>query len=468
MTATQDLPSPTTADGRAPERRSPSPLGVTPATLRFWVPVAVIALLGLGLRLAVIQAVPTCADFQTSADGCLSVSTDSGEYLLGAEYLAAGNGYVLLHNVESESAHHPPAFVTYLGLWYRAGVESPEGLRRTTAVLSLLTVALMASVARSVGGRHAGWVAAGFGALYPALWVNDVVLMSESLYQVLAALVLVAGYQMWRRRSLLSAVGLGVAVGLAALTRSEGALLGPLIAFPLAIGMVEISRWRRLAMVVMVGAVSAALVAPWVLLNLSRFERPVTMTTTTGQSLFLTNQPDTYYGERLGSKSGYPLLLGSSARAKIDDADESDVDTRLRAEATEFQRENVGRLPVVVAARVGRVWGLYETQSMVRDDHLVEGRLKTPSRLVWWAHYLGLPLAAAGVVVLWRRGLPISPLMALVATATFTAAVNFGLTRYRAGADVALCVAASVALVSLARAALGRSRPTRGARPTSG
>ena len=59
--------------------------------------------------------------------------------------------------------------------------------------------------------------------------------------------------------------------------------------------------------------------------------------------------------------------------------------------------------------------------------------------------------------------------MALVAAGTFTAAVNFGLTRYRAGADVALVIAGGVAAVALYDLVRARAR-TRwvpsGARPT--
>jgi hypothetical protein len=55
------------------------------------------------------------------------------------------------------------------------------------------------------------------------------------------------------------------------------------------------------------------------------------------------------------------------------------------------------------------------------------------------------------VVVLRRRGQPISPLVGMAAMITVTAAWTFGTTRYRIPADVALVVAAAVGIETLLR-----------------
>ncbi len=412
---------------------------------RFWVPVLLIAVLGVGLRLAVVQAAEPCG--AEKVGGCFSSTGDAFEYRIVGRSLADGEGFT--SGGGGEAGHHPPAMYVYLGVWQKLGVDDYTGLRRATALLGAATVALVASVARQLAGRRAGWAAAGFAALHPALWVNDVVLMSESVYQVAAALVAWSGYRFWRRRTLGSAVVLGLACGLAALSRTEGALLAPLIAIALAAGMVELRRRDRLGLVAAVGATSILVVAPWLHMNSTRFERPALMTTTTGQSLLLTNQPTTYYGDRLGSKAGYELLGAGAARARVGVVDESTIDERLVEASAQFRQDNMGRLPVVVLARVAREWGLYRPTQMAQDDHVIEGRGDRPSDLAWWAHGVVAPLGLAGVVVLYRRRLPVSPLAALLAAGTFTAAVNFGLTRYRAGADVALVIAAGVAAIAL-------------------
>jgi hypothetical protein len=60
-----------------------------------------------------------------------------------------------------------------------------------------------------------------------------------------------------------------------------------------------------------------------------------------------------------------------------------------------------------------------------------------------------LPLGVAGVVVLWRRRVPISPLVGPAVAVTVTAAMVYGLTRYRVPADVGLCIGAGVAIDAL-------------------
>ena len=62
-----------------------------------------------------------------------------------------------------------------------------------------------------------------------------------------------------------------------------------------------------------------------------------------------------------------------------------------------------------------------------------------------WLHLVTLPLAIAGGVVLWRRKVTVIPFVALAVSATLTAAVSFGITRYRVGADVGLIVLVGVA-----------------------
>ncbi len=427
----------------------------------FWLPLAVVALLGLGIRMAVIQSVPTCQEGQTAEQGCFSVETDSTEYVVVAQALARGEGYTFF---EEPAAHHPPAFSTYLAAWSAAGVDGFTGLRRAAALLGVATLVLAADVGRRLGGRAVGLVAGLLVAVHPALWVNDVVLMSESIYQPLAALVVWCGYRFWTRRTLASAALLGAACGLAALSRTEGALLGVMIAVPLALGMVELRRRDRMGLVAAAGAVSLLVVAPWLHHNSVRFEEPVLMTSTAGQSLFLTNQPETYYGDQLASKYGYAHLIVVDTRADALGLDESEVDRRLSEDAAQFVDGNEGRLPVVVLARVGRMWGLYQPAAMAEADYLNEGRPRVPADAAWWVHGAVLPLAVAGLVITWRRGLPVSPLVALIAAATFTAAINFGLTRYRAGADVALCILAAVALVALGRW-VGRVASRPGGRP---
>jgi hypothetical protein len=65
------------------------------------------------------------------------------------------------------------------------------------------------------------------------------------------------------------------------------------------------------------------------------------------------------------------------------------------------------------------------------------------------ALYASVPLGIAGAVILRRRRVPISPLVAPVFVATLSAMLAFGNPRYRASADIALVVLSAIALDAL-------------------
>ena len=104
-------------------------------------------------------------------------------------------------------------------------------------LLGIATIAVIGLVGRRLAGPVVGLVAAGIAAVYPNLWINDSLVMSESLA--------VPARRRWRcsSRSTLDddpAPGaprvLGVLVGLACLTRSELGLL--------AVGFAGLAWWR--------------------------------------------------------------------------------------------------------------------------------------------------------------------------------------------------------------------------------
>ena len=102
---------------------------------------------------------------------------------------------------------------------------------------------VLALLGRRVGGDRVGLGAAMVGAVYPVLLAADGALMSESLYGLLVASALLLALRLGERRDLASAAALGAVIGLAALTRSEGLLLLPLLALPLCLA----GRIRRAA-----------------------------------------------------------------------------------------------------------------------------------------------------------------------------------------------------------------------------
>ena len=92
----------------------------------------------------------------------------------------------------------------------------------------------MCALGRAAGGPYAGWAAAGIAALYPGIWVNDGLIMSETITSIAVVGALLLALRLARRPSLGNAIGAGVFAGLACLGRAELVLFVPLLLLPAA------------------------------------------------------------------------------------------------------------------------------------------------------------------------------------------------------------------------------------------
>jgi len=122
--------------------------------------------------------------------------------------------------------------------------------------------------------------------------------------------------------------------------------------------------------------------------------------------------------------------------------DEAVNDRENRDVAFRYVRHHKSELPTVVAARVGRMWGVFRPFQTADLD----GRGVNADRVGLVASYVLIPLAIGGLVVLRRRRQPILPMLALGGTVTITAALFYGAVRFRVPADVAIVACAAVAV----------------------
>ena len=402
---------------------------------------------GLGLRIAVILLRPPCPTGRGSS-GCFSGANDASYYHQQANLIADGDWFRLPNPLSvwetlgrtRPSALHPPAYSAVLGLVSWFGGTSVTTHRIVSAVIGATAIVLLGLVARRLAGWRAGLIAAALAALYPALWINDTLLLSEALYAPMAALFLLAAYRFWNRRTAGAAVLLGLTIGLATLTRPEALLLVPFTVLPLAFGAAESSWPRRVGLLVVSGAVAVLMLVPWTVFNFARFDEPVLLTSSASQGLAPGNCDETYYGNLLGTSSNCRALTLSR------NLDESELDRELRQQSLDYVADNKGRVPLVMAARIGRTFDFYAPRQQVELSWRFDNRGRGASAASVLSYYLLLPIAVAGLVVLWRRRVPISPLLGLVATSVALAALVFALTRYRLPADIAMVVAAAVAI----------------------
>ncbi len=346
------------------------------------------------------------------------------------------------------SAGHPPGYVLYLAAYGLLGLDSPLSNRLASGIAGAAAVALVGIAARRVGrwarlsdraADSAGLVAAFLAAVYPNLWINDGLILSESLYAGLMAVVILAAYQFWRTPSLKTSALLGISVGVATLTRSEGLLLLPGLVLPLAV-MARDRTWaQRAGLAVTTGLVALALLAPWMVRNAVTFAEPSPpyLATGSGRVLAFGNCEETYSGRFLG-------YWNIDCAPSEFSGDESQIDTIHREKATAYMEDHLGELPKVALARVGRMWHLYRVDQGVEFDRFYERRVESHARFGLFQYYVMVPVAAAGGVLLWRRKVTIIPLVAPFVLVTFTAASTFGITRYRVPSEVALCILAGL------------------------
>jgi 4-amino-4-deoxy-L-arabinose transferase-like glycosyltransferase len=365
---------------------------------------------------------------------------DSLYYSLQGHDLAHGRWFIEpfrfhLDHVVEPSAFHPPLFSLYLGVVSRLGADSFLAHRLASCVVGAAAVAVIGLVARRLAGDRAGLVAAGLAALYPYLWINDAVALSESLLALTTALMLLAAYAFWRDPSPWRAAGLGAGITLVALTRAEGILLLPLLALPVAVMVPGLDPRRRLARVGAMALAAVVLAGPWVGYNLARFKEPAYLSTGSGVTLADTSCDDVYSGPFIGwwSFSCIPDRISN---------DEAVNDRKNREVALRYVRHHKSDLPKVVAARIGRMWGVFRPFQTAELD----ARGLNADRVGLFASYALIPLAIWGLVIIRRREQPILPMLALAAMVTVTAVIFYGAIRFRVPADVAIVVCAAVAL----------------------
>jgi hypothetical protein len=421
---------------------------VAPADRRFAGRLAIVAAVALAIRFAAVERW-----YRELPLGF----TDNFFYSVQADFLADGKGYADPFHWERTgqliaSADHPPLYSTYLAVFSFLGLDGATYHRLASCLLGAATVVVIGLVTRRLAGDRAGLLAAAIAAIYPPLWIVDGTLVAESPYALLIALTLLAALRLAEHPRWRAAAVLGGVIGLAALTRSEGVTLLGLLVVPLL--LVRPIPWRRRAELLAVAVTAAALViAPWFVRNLGRFEEPVPLAYGAGYVLKIGNCDPTYSGTMFGYWDISCAYAGSLL------PDKSVSEQKARAQAIDYISAHRGRLPAVMAARVGRIWHLYRVEQGISFDIFFERRGRVPSELAVRAFYGAAVLAAAGAWALRRQRAALVALGSLFVSATVSAALAFGITRYRIPADVGLAILAGVGLDALLRRARPRAEP---------
>lgn len=421
-------------------------------------------------------------------------SGDSQLYHYGANLVADGKGFVLPTDfrysgglIEKAGADHPPLFTLVLAAFSWLGATSWLWHEHVVILIGAVNIGLTGLLGRRIGGRWVGFSAAMLMAVYPAVWLSDVMVMSETLAMTFVIVVALLALHVVRDPRWVWVIALGAAAGGAGLVRAEMLLLGPILILPLLLRVKELSLRQQLLRIGAAALAMLAVLSPWLYRNLTLYNQPVTMSTGTGITLANTNCNDTYYTERLGywsfsciprmpwtrpeaelrsydlptlelliRQSGLSAPEGATTDQLVDvilvhgqQADQSDDEVYLRSVGIDYIRDNVSRVPVVMAARLGRMWNLYRPIQQVNLEN-DEGR---PTAAARWGLPLFYPLmiaAGVGAVVIWRRRQrTLLPFVAPVLIVSIAAVTAFGQSRYRAPVEPLLMTLAAVGGVAI-------------------
>jgi 4-amino-4-deoxy-L-arabinose transferase-like glycosyltransferase len=423
----------------------------------FFVGLLLVCLLGLAIRLTYVanHRMEDGSPAGTSASTSMNIlGGDAVYYHFGANALVDGRGFIdpiLFRNTGQvrQSAAHPPLYMVYLAGASLLGARTVLAHQLASVLLGTFAVFLIGLLGRRLAGPRAGILAALIAAVYVNIWINDAHVLSETMAIAVVAATLLAVYRYLDRPSVLNIVLVGAGIGLLMLTRGELMLALPLLV-PYVALKVSASWKQALKHCVALVAVSAVVVAPWLIRNRIEFAEPVTVTTSAGRLLSYANCEFTYSGRTAGS--WWLPCSGESPNS----GDESVDDLVFRGRATAYIRSHLTEVPRVVAIRVLRQWGLYNPFQQVGEDAVVGGRERPLGDVALLQFYVLAVMSVFGAIELGKRKVPLWPLISMVVLVTITAALSYGVTRFRTPAEVALVVLAAVAIDS----ALG-ARPSR-------
>jgi 4-amino-4-deoxy-L-arabinose transferase-like glycosyltransferase len=405
------------------------------------VAIGVVALIGL-----VWRVVYTADQFRGDTD--ITNEGDAFLYSTTAFMSARGNWFVHFY-YGGHVADHPPLTVLSLVPTGWLFPDSVMAQRYTFCILGAVAIVLIGLLARSLAGSVAGVAAAVVAAANPNLWMNDAVVMSETISTVLIAGLLWAAVELRRSPTLRRAALVGVLCGFTILARAEIGLFLPFLIVP-AIVLARELPWRdRLVRSAVAVVLAGLVVAPWTLWNLTELEEPVLISANDGTTLLGANCDRTQTGRTIGSWSLQCIEdFNDAHRTEERGLDISEVSALQRDEAVDNITGDLSGLPKIVFARLGRTFGWWEIGQQVYINQ-GEGRPEWASWAGYWTFWALVPVSIAGAVALRRRRADLLPAAATLLTVLVVSAAFYGISRFRLPLDVMTCVLAGAAVAAL-------------------
>jgi 4-amino-4-deoxy-L-arabinose transferase-like glycosyltransferase len=226
-------------------------------------------IVGLVIRLFILG--------HTSALGTEIV--DEQQFSQIARNIVAGNGFAW--DAETPTSIRPPLYPGLLAtVSVVTGSLNLQVVRLLQILMALATTGMVFLLGTRVYGAVAGRFAAAIVWLYPSFIFFNFLILTETLFTLLFVTFILLAVMLVQTPRAWIAVLCGVALALAALTRSVLWPV-PLLLCPLLIWFIPGTLTRRVALSAIVLASSAAVLAPWAIRN-TRLQETVTIVDTMG------------------------------------------------------------------------------------------------------------------------------------------------------------------------------------------
>lgn len=416
--------------------------------------ITVVLLLALALAVRVLYALHT--------QNYVAVLDAHSYDVLGSQ-MAAGHGWA---TKLFGYAYRPPGYPFFLsGIYDLVGL--PHGTDRTAArivqgaVLGTGTVALIGLLARELFGKTAMLIALGLAAIYLPLVVVGESLMTESLFTPLAV---AATYCALRSRRAVHrsrwALATGLLCGLASLTRTNGLILGVVLAVlvfrrergasrrgasrrePGLRGRVLARALIAPALVILATAIT---IAPWTVRNAEALHAFVPVTVETGPTLAGTYNHVARGHDWLWTFGGYDDYGAITSGRRLSSPE---LDRKLTSAVVRYVERHPVYLPQVILWNTVRLLDLGgRRRSRITAGTDVDASAGVADAMTYSFWIVGA-LALAGIFTRAVRRAPLALWLVPVAVWLSTAAVTTGTPRFRSALEPFVIVLAALALLA--------------------
>jgi hypothetical protein len=379
------------------------------------------------------------------------VTSDEREYVYLAKSLLGGTGFTDSNGTRSARAPLFPGILAGLLLLDGGTLSLGYVLNVCCGVLAVWLVSLLTAAAG--GSRVASRWAAGLAAVFPGLVIYSALLQTEALYVVFFLLAILFALDLTRTPTVGKAVGLGMAAGLACLTRAVFVPFFPLLLLAVAAGQVRAGHRKFLSVAVAL-LVFILVLLPWGIRNYTLHGELIPVSTFAGPSLLLGNNPfshgttrlddgfDEWFARKVEDRTG-------KTREELTEAAWSEVSGEI---AHDYIREHPGKW-LLLLLRKAQVMLVYPITNS--DTYpLVQMLAVCAEGFLLLAAALGLltpvparvPVGRAGFLSGRRRGGTLAWLAVVVVFFLLVHIVLHAEARYRLPLVPLLCVLAGVGL----------------------